>query len=133
MKPSSSQVSELKRILEQITAPDRLDDHPWARSLVVRQGVEEDASLREKSPGYRLVKSLSGLFRQMMPNMPPKRGKRLDTRWCQFGMLAAEYFAPLEYRTVSPSSLRDACGRMDMALPCSYLVNRSMSLLRTPS
>jgi hypothetical protein len=116
MKPSSSHVSELKRILEQISAPDRLDDHPWARSLVVRQGVEEDASLREKSPGYRLVKSLSGLFRQMMPSMPPKRGKRLDTRWCQFGMLAAEYFVPFEYGTAYPSSLRDAWGRMDTAI-----------------
>ena len=116
MKPSSSQVNELKRILEYISTPDRLDDHPWARSLVVRQGVEEDASLREKSPGYRLVKSLSGLFRKMMPSMPPKRGKRLDTRWCQFGMLAAEYFAPFEYGTTYPSSLRDAWGRMDTAI-----------------
>jgi len=116
VKPSSSQVSELKRILEHISAPDRLDDHPWARSLVVQQGVEEDASLREKSPGYRLVKSLSGLFRKMMPSMPPKRGKRLDTRWCQFGMLAAEYFAPFEYGTAYPSSLRDAWGRMDTAI-----------------
>jgi len=116
MKPSSSQVSELKRILELISVPDRLDDHPWARSLVVRQGIEEDASLREKSPGYRLVKSLSGIFRQMMPSMPPKRGKRLDTRWCQFGILAAEYFAPFEYGTASPSSLRDAWGRMDSAI-----------------
>jgi len=116
VKPSSSQVSELKRILEHISAPDRLDDHPWARSLVVQQGVEEDASLREKSPGYRLVKSLSGLFRKMIPSMPPKRGKRLDTRWCQFGMLAAEYFSPFEYGAAYPSSLRDAWGRMDTAI-----------------
>jgi hypothetical protein len=93
--------------LEHISTPDRLDDHPWARSLAVRQGVEEDTSLKEKSPGSRLVKSLSGLFRQMMPSMPPKRGKRLDTRWCQFGMLAAEYFSPFEYgtaRTLAPAT-----------------------------
>ena len=83
MKPSSSHISELKHILEHSLTPDYLDDHPWARSLVVRQGVEDDASLREKSPGYRLVKSLSALFRQMMPSTPPNRGKRLDTRWCQ--------------------------------------------------
>lgn len=116
MKPSSSHISELKHILEHSLTPDYLDDHPWARSLVVRQGVEDDASLREKSPGYRLVKSLSALFRQRMPSTPPKRGKRLDTRWCQFGMLAAEYFAPFEYGTASPSSMRDAWGRMDTAI-----------------
>lgn len=116
MKPTSAQVNELKYILEHSLAPDRLDDHPWARSLMVRQRVQEVASLREKSPGYRLVKSLSALFRQMMPSAPPRQGKRLDTRWCQFGMLAAEYFAPLEYGMAYPSSSRDAWGRMDTAI-----------------
>ena len=116
MKPTSAQVNELKYILEHSLAPDRLDDHPWASSLVVRQRVQEDASLREKSSGYRLVKSLSALFRQMMPSTPPRQGKRLDTRWCQFGMLAAEYFAPFEYGMAYPSSLRDAWGRMDMSI-----------------
>jgi hypothetical protein len=116
MKPTPNQISELKRILEQIATPERLDDHPWAGSLVARQGIEEDASLKGKSPGYRLVKTLSGIFRKMMPSMPPKRGKRLDTRWCQFGMLAAEYFAPFEFGAAAPSSLRDAWGRMDTAI-----------------
>jgi hypothetical protein len=116
MKPSSEQVSEIKRILEQVSAPDRLDDHPWANSLLARRQAEVNAGAKGKGPGYRLVESLSGLFRQMMPSMPPKRGKRLDTRWCQFGMLAAEYFAPFEHGVTYPSSLRDAWGRMDTAI-----------------
>jgi hypothetical protein len=72
--------------------------------------------LAGEKPRYRLVKGLSTLFRQMMPSTPPRQGKRLDTRWCQFGMLAAEYFAPFEYGAVYPSSLRDAWGRMDTAI-----------------
>ncbi|MBU4352950.1 MAG: hypothetical protein KJ939_07785, partial [Nanoarchaeota archaeon] len=116
MKPSSSHINELKKILEHSLTPDHLDGHPWVRSLVVRQRVQEDASLREKSSGYCLVQSLSALFRQMMPSTPPRQGKRLDTRWCQFGMLAAEYFAPLEYGMAYPSSSRDAWGRMDMSI-----------------
>ena len=48
--------------------------------------------LLDKSPGQRLVYAISRLFIQMMPATPPRRGKRLDTRWGEFGMLAAEYF-----------------------------------------
>ena len=108
---------ELKTILDAIRTPERLNEHPWATSLVVAQALHQDASLGLKAPGYQLISALGELFRQMKPATPPRRGKRLDTRWCQFGMLAAEYFGPFLYRTPYCTSLRDAWGRIDQAIP----------------
>jgi hypothetical protein len=117
MKPSNLQVDELKLILDNIRTPSHLDDHPWTKSLAVQEQVLKDPSLGEKSPGYKLIVVLSHLFCKMMPSTPPRRGKRLDTRWCQFGMLAAQYFAPFLFGTIFPISLRDAWGRIDQAIP----------------
>ena len=113
MKPSIQQVNELKSILENMRTPGALDTHPWTNSLVVQEEVSNDSSLGGKSPGYNLVTALSRLFCKMIPSTPPRSGKRLDTRWCQFGMLAAQYFAPFMFGGVYPTSLRDAWGRMD--------------------
>jgi len=117
MKPSNLQVDELKLILDNIRTPSHLDDHPWTKSLAVLEEVLKDPSLGKKSPGYKLIVVLSHLFCKMMPSTPPRRGKRLDTRWCQFGMLAAQYFAPFLFGTMFPVSLRDAWGRIDQAIP----------------
>ena len=114
---SSPAYEALKTILDNVRTPERLNDHPWAGSLAVVQGVLEDKSLSQKAPGYQLISALGNLFRQMMPSTPPRRGKRLDTRWGQFGMLAAEYFGPFLYRTPYCTSLRDAWGRIDQAIP----------------
>ncbi|MFZ5882125.1 MAG: DUF4012 domain-containing protein [Chloroflexota bacterium] len=103
-------LEELKDILENSLHPERLDAHPWTDSPIVQ---EVDASA---GPGRRLVLAVSQLFAQMRPSTPPKRGKRLDTRWGEFGLLAAQYFAPLQYGTPSPASLRDAWGRIDQAI-----------------
>jgi hypothetical protein len=116
MKPSTA-FNELKYILDNVRTPGLLNDHPWTSSLVVVQGVLGDKFLSHKAPGYQLISVLSTLFRQMMPSTPPRRGKRLDTCWCQFGMLAAEYFAPFVYGTPYSTSLRDAWGRIDQAIP----------------
>ena len=51
-----------------------------------------------------------------MPSTPPRRGKRLDTHWGEFGILAARYFAPLQFGTPVPNTLRDAWGRIDSAI-----------------
>jgi LysM repeat protein len=117
MRPSNLQVDELKFILDNIRTPSHLDDHPWTKSLAVQEQVLKDPSLGEKSPGYKLIVVLSRLFQKMMPSAPPRRGKRLDTRWCQFGMLAAQYFAPFLFGSIFPVSLRDAWGRIDQAIP----------------
>ncbi|MFQ5409289.1 MAG: DUF4012 domain-containing protein, partial [Anaerolineales bacterium] len=100
-------VGELKRVLERAADPAQLDRHPWALELA--NGANP--------PGQLLVCALRDLFREMMPSVPPRRGKRLDTQWGQFGLLAALYFAPLEFGAVRPASLRDAWGRIDQVIP----------------
>jgi hypothetical protein len=104
-------LEELKYILENSLHPERLDSHPWAASPIVQE-VNGDSA----SPGRRLVLAVSRLFAQTMPSTPPKRGKRLDTRWGEFGILAAQYFAPIQFGAPSPASLRDAWGRIDPSI-----------------
>lgn len=116
----SNSKNELKFILENLRSPEALENHPWAKSSVVQSEVANDLALQQKSAGQQLVLTLVKLFRQLMPSTMPKRGKRLDTNWGQFGILAAQYFAPIVYGTVTPSSLRDAGGRIDQAV--SYFV-----------
>ncbi|MBI4772083.1 MAG: hypothetical protein HY784_17120, partial [Chloroflexi bacterium] len=111
-----SLADELKRILEASGDPHLLDGHPWAAGLLVRQAVADDPALERQSQGGHLLAALVGLFREMQPAAPPRRGKRLDTAWSQFGLLAAMYFAPVACGTPRPTSLRDAWGRIDSAI-----------------
>jgi hypothetical protein len=120
--------NELKLILDNLSTPERLNDHPWTKSLAVKELVKRESGLQNKSPGYQLVITLSRVFRKMMPSTLPKHGKRLDTNWCQFGIIAAQYFAPLEFGSITPSSLRDAAGRIDQAIYL-YIFNKSESEL----
>ncbi|MBA4384995.1 MAG: hypothetical protein C0410_09680 [Anaerolinea sp.] len=107
---------QVRLILENFRTPEKLINHPWTKSIVLQTETANDPTLREKSPGHQLILALVKLFRQLMPSTTPKRGKRLDTNWGQFGILAAQYFAPFVYGTVPPSSLRDAGGRIDQAI-----------------
>ncbi|MFZ5919682.1 MAG: DUF4012 domain-containing protein [Chloroflexota bacterium] len=106
----------VRQILENLLSPERLDAHPWTGSLFVQAAVAEDGTLKDKSPGQRLAFAVSRLFREFMPGSPPRRGKRLDTRWGEFGILASQYFAPFLFGAPSPASLRDAWGRIDQAV-----------------
>jgi hypothetical protein len=114
--PSKTHLAALKSILENLDNPDSLDDHPWVDSLPVREAVQRDASLAGQSSGRQLVQALGDLFRALQPATPPHKGKRLDTRWGRFGILAARYFAPLLYTGVYPPSLRDAWRRIDSSI-----------------
>jgi len=113
---SNEQLGLLKQILENLRFPDRLDSHPWAKSLTVREAVERDPSLAEKRPGTQLIMTIGELFRQLMPNTPPQGGKRLDTRWGHFGIPAANYFVPLLFGHMYPRTLREAWRRIDQAI-----------------
>jgi len=115
MKPDFS-IAELKQILDNLDSPNHLDNHPWTQSLTVSEVVENDLGLQQKSPGFQLVVALSRLFRKMLPSALPRHGKRLDTPWYQFGLLAARYFAPFEFGLAYPKTLHDAVGCMDEAL-----------------
>jgi hypothetical protein len=60
--------------------------------------------------------AIEKVFIQMMPRTAPRRGKRLDTRWGEFGILASQYFAPLRFGTPAPTSLREAWARIDQSI-----------------
>ncbi len=100
-KQNASPIELLKEILANLRSPDALDDHPWA------------ASGTNPSSGEGLVQMVTETFRKMIPPNPPRQGKRLDTRWGVFGILAAQYFAPLLRGTLFPSSLRAAWDSLD--------------------
>ena len=116
MPPENNQLETLKYILENSLHPEVLDSHPWTKSLIVLEAVTDNPELEGKSPGQQLIIAVGKLFPQMMPSTPPKRGKRLDNRWGEFGILAAQYFAPLQLGSPLPLSLRDAWGRIDQSI-----------------
>lgn len=110
-KPNVSSLEQLKEILEHLRTPNALNDHPWARQLSPTQ-LQNNLSA-DISPGEELVNLVTGTFRKMRPANPPRKGKRMDTRWGVFGILAAQYFSPLLNNEPFPSSLRDAWGGID--------------------
>lgn len=107
---------DLKNILKHIRSPERLNDHPWTQSLIVQAALTADPKLRETDPGQQLISAIAGLFRQMQPAAPPRRGKRLDPRWGEFGLLAAMYFAPFNHGTAFPTTLLEGWARIDPAI-----------------
>jgi Protein of unknown function (DUF4012) len=113
MSSNTNNLEILRSILEKSHQPQLLDSHPWTRSLFVLQAKVDSPELIEKRPGQRLVLAITKLFTQMMPATPPRHGKRLDTHWGEFGILAAMYFGPLLFGDPVPASLREAWGRID--------------------
>ena len=103
----TSAVEWLKPVLASLREPTALNQHPWAALL---------SRLGEKNAGERLVRLVTGVFRKMLPPGPPRNGKRLDTRWGVFGILAAQYFAPAQLGTPTPASLREAWNSFDRSI-----------------
>ena len=102
-------VELLKQVLEHLREPWALDSHPWAKSRLAQNGGGT-------KPGEKLVQAICRIFRESMPTVPPRRGKRLDTRWGEFGLLAAQYFAPVEFGLPAPYTQRDAWQCIDQAI-----------------
>ncbi|MFZ5919770.1 MAG: DUF4012 domain-containing protein [Chloroflexota bacterium] len=115
---SKSQVyfDSLRQVLRDLHSPENLDAHPWTQSRFVQDLLASRPELVRLSPGRRLAYAVESVFQQTMPSTPPRQGKRLDTRWGEFGILAAQYFAPIRFGTSNSSSLRDAWGRIDQAI-----------------
>jgi hypothetical protein len=111
-----SEIETLLAILESVHNPEMLDTHPWVFRTFVQDAIATDAGFQSAGPGRQLVGAIEILFSQTMPSVPPRRGKRLDTRWGEFGLMAARYFAPLRFGTPVPGSLRDAWGRIDAVI-----------------
>lgn len=116
MPPVINPLETLKYILENSLQPEILDSHPWTKKLIVSEAATDNLSLESNGQGRQLVATVTKLFTQMMPSTPPKHGKRLDTRWGEFGILAAQYFVPITFGTPSPTSLRDAWGHIDQSI-----------------
>jgi hypothetical protein len=106
----------IKHILANLPQPELLDDHPWTRGLFVQAALSDDPACSEQPPGQQLLIALAGLFPLMQPAAPPREGKRLDSRWGEFGLLAALYYAPLVHGMPLPTSLRDAWARIDQSI-----------------
>lgn len=116
MAPPHSDTEILKNILESVHCPESLDSHPWTSRLFVRDVVERSPQLQKERPGQQLIAAIAELFSDTKPSAPPRRGKRLDTRWGEFGILAALYFGPYQFGTPVPNSLREAWGRIDQSI-----------------
>lgn len=99
----------LREILENLRKPHVLDDHPWAHDSLKAEATGEGS-------GERLVQRTFAVFRNMIPNQPPRTGKRLDTQWGVFGILAAQYFYPFHINKPFPTSLKEAWYSIDDAI-----------------
>lgn len=124
----NTNIELLRAILENIHHPEMLNSHPWVSRLFVKDAVARHSELGAQSPGAQLVGALADFFGTTIPSNPPRRGKRIDTRWGEFGLLAAQYFAPLRFGAPIPSSLRDAWGRIDHAI-LHYVFGRGADAL----
>lgn len=108
--PDATPIELLKDILVHLHTPDALNNHPWA---IRQNAATRQIPIPDKSAGEQLVDWVTDIFRTMMPPRPPRRGKRPDTRWGIFGILAALHFAPLLRGDPFPSSLEESWSRMD--------------------
>ncbi len=116
MKKTDSDIAKLKKVLDNIHKADRLNSHPWAKSLFVQDFVKNNPGFVDKTHGEQILAALADLFKTMLPALPPKRGVRLDARWSEFGFLAAKYFSPILFGAPIPASFQEAWGRMDHSI-----------------
>ncbi len=116
----------IKFILEHLRAPEMLHNHPWAMSAFTKEYLIAHPEARELKPGRQLASAMAGLFLEWMPSSPPRQGKRLDNRWGEYGLLAAQYVVPFLSGTASPRSLKDAWGYIDQAI--AFMVAQKLKL-----
>jgi hypothetical protein len=105
-----------KYILENLHDPERLENHPWVMSAFTKEYLSRHPEARELSPGRQLAAAFANLFMESMPASPPRQGKRLDTRWGEYGLLAAQYIIPFLTGTTKPRSLKEAWTQIDQAI-----------------
>jgi hypothetical protein len=106
MQSENNQIETLNYILKNSLHPEVLDSHPWTKSLVVREAAQDNPHLQTKSAGQQLVIAIASQFTRMMPSTPPQGSA--DSHWGAFGVLAAQYFAPLVFGSPAPKNLQDS-------------------------
>ena len=116
MDESRANMELLRNILENLYQPEKIDRHPWIKSRMVAEACNQQPGLITQSPGRQLIQAICNQFIKMMPNNPPRRSLRLDSQWGEFGILAAQYFAPYLFDLPYPASLREAWQGIDRAI-----------------
>lgn len=116
MSDLKKNVSLLKNVLENMDHPEKLNKHPWANTPMVCEEFHKNPNWKALSPGDRLVRTIVNLFVKMMPDNEPRNGLRLDNQWGEFGIIAAQYFAPFLFDYPHPSTLREAWQQIDKAI-----------------
>lgn len=106
----------LKILLDHFNHPEDLDEHAWIKTLFYKNFLQNHPEVTHLSPGKQLILAVCEQFKKMIPVQPPRRGLRLDNRWGEFGILAAQYFAPFMFGIPYPTSLREAWQRIDQAI-----------------
>jgi hypothetical protein len=106
----------LKTLLNALRDPRVLDTHPWQYARFLQLYLQEHPEATSQPPGTQLALAVGALFQDFMPASPPRRKKRIDTRWAEFGILAANYFAPFLFGLPYPRSLRDSWDLIDAAI-----------------
>lgn len=107
---------ELKRILHAIDQPGDLDDHPWTKCHFVAIYRRNNPNPAGQSAGQELLLALVAEFQRAQPAGRSDGRGRLHTRWLQYGILAARYFAPILDARPAPPSLADAWSQIHPAL-----------------
>lgn len=113
---SDQNLNQLKTILDNLAQPANLNNHPWVRYRFVSEFCRENPAWKKRSQGSQLVEAVTRIFEKLRPGMPPRQGLRLDTRWGEFGLLAAQYFSPYRFGTPRPTTLREAWQNIDLAI-----------------
>ncbi|NMB55525.1 MAG: DUF4012 domain-containing protein [Leptolinea sp.] len=109
-------ITLLKTILENLDHPEKLNDHPWVKRQFMAEFRRSNPDWRDRPAGSQLVEAVFRIFEKLKPERPPRQGLRLDTRWGEFGLLAAMYFAPYRFGIPTPATLRAAWQEIDRAI-----------------
>ena len=116
MQSNTEDLSALKYLLENIRDPQKVESHFWINKHFVQESLIAHPSRRQLGNGEIILYAIADLFSEMVPATPPIQGKRLDTRWGRFGILAAYYFTPFFNNIPYPPSLRDAWRKIDRSI-----------------
>ncbi len=113
----------LRNIISSVNAPEDLSLHDWVQTYVVQEyakGIAGDEQAIDD--GVLLLRAIQNIYEGLMPSTPPVIGKRVFTKWGEFGILAARYFKPFAENEPAPSSLEDAWQNIDEAI--GYFVEK---------
>ena len=93
-------IETLKAVIEGLTKPAQLDDHPLASAQFVTEYLNHHPDKRSLTPGKRLGWALADLWRTRC--QPPRVAPEDWNEWNTFLSLEAGYFYPFRHNTHFP-------------------------------